>query len=71
MELTVPVTVLEQLKIVQESGRVNMVDSNGVQFVAHALRLRELAAWLRRHQHAYDELLMQFGRWLEGEDGVV
>lgn len=57
--------VLNQMKEVRDSGRVNMMDAAGVQQVAANLDLHALVSYLgSRPSKRYMNLLQEFDEWL-------
>jgi len=53
MAVQVPAKVHQQLEAIRQSGEINMLDRNGVQFIANREEYYELVVWIEDNRDAY------------------
>lgn len=54
-----PAAVAEQLEEVRLDGRVNMLDRDGVPFIADDLGHYELVVWVEDHRRQYGRMILE------------
>lgn len=66
-------TIKQQILKVRDDGRTNMLDVNGVMFVANDLRLYDLVAYLddRDNRKEYWHFIMTGEANIEGEENEL
>ena len=60
--MSVPQSVIDQAEEIRQAGPVNMMDSKGVQYFAHAEDFYDLVNWIEDHPGEWWEVLEQLGK---------